>query len=113
MSFLETLERARAFLERNGRVSLRALQREFDLDDASLEDVVEELTEVLSFRKLDLHHRVVVLLNTAGFFDPLLAQIERAVEEGFETPAALGYFCVTGDPSGAIDLCEASVLRRV
>ena len=72
---------------------------------------LEELTEVLSFRKLGLHHRAVVLLNTAGFFDPLLAQIERAVEEGFEAPAALGYFCVTDDPSGAVDLCEASVLR--
>jgi hypothetical protein len=33
MSFLETIEKARAFLERNGRVSLRALQREFNLDD--------------------------------------------------------------------------------
>jgi len=31
MSFLETLERVRAFLERNGRVSLDALRREFDL----------------------------------------------------------------------------------
>ncbi len=33
MSFLQTVEKARAFLERNGRVSLRALKREFDLDD--------------------------------------------------------------------------------
>ena len=32
MSFLETVEKARAFLERNGRVSLRALRREFALD---------------------------------------------------------------------------------
>ena len=36
MSFLQTVEKARAFLERNGRVSLRALQREFDLDDGAL-----------------------------------------------------------------------------
>ena len=48
-----------------------------------------------------------MLLNTAGFFDPLLAQIERAVEEGFDAPAARRYFCVTDDPHGAIDLCEA------
>ena len=40
MSFLETIEQARAFLERNGRVSFRALQREFDLaDSASLRGV--------------------------------------------------------------------------
>ena len=46
MSFLETVERARVFLERNGRVSLRALQREFDLDDDALNELVEELAEV-------------------------------------------------------------------
>jgi adenylate cyclase len=46
MSFLETVERARALLERNGRVSLRALQREFDLDDDAVEEVADELVEV-------------------------------------------------------------------
>ena len=46
MSFLETVERARAFLERNGRVSLRGLRREFDLDDEALEELVEELVDV-------------------------------------------------------------------
>ena len=46
MSFLETVERARAFLERNGRVSLRALQREFNLDDDALGELIEELVEI-------------------------------------------------------------------
>jgi uncharacterized protein (TIGR00730 family) len=73
---------------------------------------LEELAEILSFRKLGLHQRTLVLLNTAGFFDPLLAQIERAVQEGFDAPAALGYFCVTDDPRAAVELCEASALKR-
>jgi len=73
---------------------------------------LEELTEILSFRKLGMHHRTLVLLNTAGYFDPLLAQVERAVGEGFEAPAARSYFRVTDDPRGAVDLCEASLLRR-
>jgi class 3 adenylate cyclase/predicted ATPase len=46
MRFLETVEKARAFLERNGRVSLRALQREFDLDDGALDELIEELAEI-------------------------------------------------------------------
>ncbi len=46
MSFLETIESARAFLERNGRVSLRALKREFELDDEALDELVEELVDV-------------------------------------------------------------------
>ncbi len=46
MSFLETVEQARAFLARNGRISLRALKREFGLDDDALEELIEELVEI-------------------------------------------------------------------
>ncbi len=46
MSFLETVEKARAFLERNGRLSLRALQREFDLGDEVLGELIEELVDI-------------------------------------------------------------------
>jgi TOMM system kinase/cyclase fusion protein len=46
VSFLETIESARAFLSRNGRVSLRILKREFDLDDDALEELTEELVDV-------------------------------------------------------------------
>jgi hypothetical protein len=43
MSFEEILDQAFAMLQRRGRVSYRALQRQFALDDASLEDVKAEL----------------------------------------------------------------------
>jgi hypothetical protein len=46
MSFLETIEKARAFLERNERVSLRVLQREFELDTEDLDVLIEELVDV-------------------------------------------------------------------
>jgi class 3 adenylate cyclase/tetratricopeptide (TPR) repeat protein len=46
VSFIETIERARALLERNSRLSLRALQREFDLDDDALDELVDELIEI-------------------------------------------------------------------
>ncbi len=34
MSFLDTIRRARTYLQEQGRVSLSALKLEFDLDDA-------------------------------------------------------------------------------
>ncbi len=43
MSFEEILEQALAILQRRGRVSYRALQRQFGLDDAYFEDVKTEL----------------------------------------------------------------------
>jgi hypothetical protein len=46
MGLLQTVESAREFLERNGRVSLRALQRESELDDDALAELIEELAEV-------------------------------------------------------------------
>jgi class 3 adenylate cyclase len=53
VGFLETIESARAFLERNGRVSLRALQREFGLDDEAREELVEELVDVQQVAALE------------------------------------------------------------
>jgi uncharacterized protein (TIGR00730 family) len=72
---------------------------------------LEELTEILSFRKLGLHHRSVVLLNSAGFFDGLLAQIDRAVADAFDDPEARGYLEVTREAGAVVALCEAGRLR--
>jgi len=46
VSFVETVERARQLLERNGRLSLRALKREFALDEDALAELAEELVDV-------------------------------------------------------------------
>jgi uncharacterized protein (TIGR00730 family) len=67
---------------------------------------LEELAEILSFRKLALHHRPVVLLNAEGFWDPLLAWFERAIDGGFEQPAARVWWSVAATAAAAVDLCE-------
>ena len=46
MTFNEVLSQTIAMLQQHGRVSYRALKRQFALDDASLEDLTYELTEV-------------------------------------------------------------------
>jgi class 3 adenylate cyclase/tetratricopeptide (TPR) repeat protein len=46
MTFEEILDQAIAMLQRRGRVSYRALKRQFDLDEAYVEDVKLELIEV-------------------------------------------------------------------
>jgi predicted ATPase/class 3 adenylate cyclase len=47
VSFEEVLDQAIAMLQRRGRVSYRALQRQFQLDDAYLQDLTAEIIEVL------------------------------------------------------------------
>ncbi len=46
MTFSEVIEQASDLLQRKGRMSYRALKREFDLDDAALDDLKDELIEI-------------------------------------------------------------------
>jgi class 3 adenylate cyclase/predicted ATPase len=46
MSFLDSVRRAEALLREQGRISLRALQRELDLDGDAVDVLTEELIEV-------------------------------------------------------------------
>src|SRR5215218_7769113 len=46
MTFYDVLEQVRELLQRHGRMSYRALKRQFELDDAYLEDLRAELVEV-------------------------------------------------------------------
>src|SRR5712691_9439385 len=61
MTFEEVLTQAIAMLQRLGRVSYRALKRQFALDDAFLEDLKYELTEV---QQLAVDHDGTVLVWT-------------------------------------------------
>ena len=45
MSFIETVRRALDLLREEGRITLRGLKREFDLDDDALDELVEELVD--------------------------------------------------------------------
>jgi len=65
MSFEEILEQALAILQRRGRVSYRALQRQFALDDAYLEDVKAEILYAYPQVVDDQGHGLVWMGDTA------------------------------------------------
>jgi uncharacterized protein (TIGR00730 family) len=46
----------------------------------------DELFEVLTWAQLGIHQKPIGLLNVDGYFDPLLALIDRAIGEGFIRP---------------------------
>lgn len=46
----------------------------------------EELMEIITWGQLGIHQKPIGVLNVAGYYDPLLAMIDRAVEEGFILP---------------------------
>jgi uncharacterized protein (TIGR00730 family) len=44
---------------------------------------LEELAEALSWAQLALHDKPCGVLDPTGYFEPLLAFLDRAVDEGF------------------------------
>jgi uncharacterized protein (TIGR00730 family) len=58
----------------------------------------EELFEVLTWAQLGLHRKPIGLLNVAGYFDPLVATIERAISDGFCKDRHRGLFVVDAEP---------------
>lgn len=47
---------------------------------------LDELFEILTWRKIGLHRKSIVVLNLAGYFDALLGMLDHAAEEGFISP---------------------------
>lgn len=59
----------------------------------------EELFEMWSWRQLRYHDKPIGLLNTAGYYDSLLAFIDQTVQGGFVTPAQRAQVIVASEPA--------------
>lgn len=58
----------------------------------------EELLECLTWKQLGLHHNPVVILNTDGYYDKLLACIDLMVDEQMMRPIHKEMFVVVSEP---------------
>lgn len=70
---------------------------------------LEEVVETLTLRQLRYHSRPILFLNTAGFYDPLLAFFAHAVESGFIAPAHLDLYAVAESVPALLELIEAQL----
>ena len=61
----------------------------------------EEFFEVLTWAMLGLHAKPIGVLNVGGYFDPLLALLDRAVSDGFMRPAHRDLIAVFDRPESA------------
>ncbi len=67
---------------------------------------LDELIEVLTWRQLALHARPAVLVNVAGYWDPLIALLEHVIGHGFADRGFLDFLDVAPDSAAAVDLLE-------
>jgi uncharacterized protein (TIGR00730 family) len=63
----------------------------------------DELFEILTWAQLGIHGKPIGLLNTAGFFDPLLAWIDHTIREGFVKERYRGLLRVAADPQQLLE----------
>lgn len=68
---------------------------------------LDELFEVLTWRQLGLHQKPVFLVNTKGYWNPLIALLKHVTDQGFADETLHDYYNVVPDSEAA-----RSALRR-
>ena len=66
----------------------------------------EELLECLTWKQLGLHHNPVIILNTDGYYDKLLACIDQMVEEQMMRPIHKDMYVVVSEPEEVLPAIE-------
>lgn len=69
---------------------------------------LEELLEIITWRKLDLYEGNVVILNTMGYYDPLVEMLHRTVDLHFMKQSHVALWSVASTPDEAVDLALGS-----
>lgn len=69
----------------------------------------DELAEAATWAQLGLHDKPLGLLNVSGFFDPLIAQMDHAIAEGFVRPAHRDLLIVEDDIANLLARIDAFV----
>jgi uncharacterized protein (TIGR00730 family) len=71
---------------------------------------LEELLEIITWKQLGLYLKPIVVLNTGGYYDALLSQLERAAAERFMREEHKAIWHVAATPREALRLAETTPL---
>lgn len=58
---------------------------------------LDEFFEVLTWRQLGLHSKPIFVLNTEGYWNPLLALVRHVIDEGFADASLLPFVTAVDD----------------
>ena len=71
---------------------------------------LEEVLEVIAWSQLGIHSKPVGLLNVDGYYDFLLAFIDKAVDDGFVKPSQRHIFVSAPDARELVQKLEVYML---
>lgn len=72
----------------------------------------EELLEIITWRQLGLFSGNIVILNTEGYYDPLLEMFRQSILKGFMLPDHANLFSVATTPEEALELALRPITER-
>jgi len=64
---------------------------------------LDELMQAVTWKRLGLHNKPIVIINTLGFFDPMLAMFQRLTEHGFINNNFHGLYEVHENAASAVE----------
>lgn len=67
---------------------------------------MEELLEIITWKQLGLYHNPIVILNTNGYYNPLIEMLQKAIDETFMRQEHGNMWLVAEDPEEAIALLQ-------
>ena len=67
---------------------------------------MEELMEIITWKQLGLYLNPIIILNTGGYYTPLIEQLERAVETNFMGEIHRKIWSVASTPEEALDIID-------
>lgn len=67
---------------------------------------MEELLEAITWKQLGLFLKPIVILNVGGYYDSMLAQLNKAVDERFMRPMHTQLWATAATAKEAVRLCE-------
>lgn len=59
---------------------------------------LEELLEAITLKRLGLHDLPIIILNTNGYFDPLVEMLNRTIDQQFMRPEDANLWKVISEP---------------
>lgn len=74
---------------------------------------MDEFFEAMADKKLGLHSKPLILLNTNGFFDHTIAQLKRMVDESFMTQRHLEVLSVATTPEEAMAMLNEPARPKI
>ena len=69
---------------------------------------LDETFEIITWKQLSLHDKPIVLVNLAGYWDPLLKMLEHQIEAGYLRPRHARLFHVVERIEAVFDALEAA-----